>query len=133
MVKFIWQIQLLTSILDCVKKITIYPHSKFQKFKYSLHFDGITLIFIFRGWRLFLILGDVMTSKLKRSVLIFIIISVSLFLGSEQLWAATTAPGKEGTKPAEVTKPPESLKKGEINSSSKVENIAMNVSTTPNA
>jgi hypothetical protein len=54
-VKFIWQIQLLTSILDCVKKITFYPHSKFQKIEYSLHFNGITLVL--RGWSLFLILG----------------------------------------------------------------------------
>src|SRR4030042_1131929 len=110
-VKFIWQIQLLTSILDCVKKITFYLHSKFQKFKYSLHFDGITLVL--RGWSLFLILGDVMTSKLRRSVLIGIIISVSLFLGSEVLCAATTAPEKGSSKPAGVTKPPDSLKKGE--------------------
>lgn len=43
-VKFILQIQLLTSILDCVKKITFYPHSKFQKIEYTLYFNGITLV-----------------------------------------------------------------------------------------
>ena len=54
-----------------------------------------------------------MKSKFKRSILICLIIPVSLFLGSEVLWAATPAPEKEGAKPAEVTKPSQPAKKGE--------------------
>ena len=52
-----------------------------------------------------------MKSKLKRSILVFLIISFSLGIGV--LWAATPASEKESAKPAEVTKSPEPGKKGE--------------------
>ena len=52
-----------------------------------------------------------MKSKLKRSILVFLIISFSLSTGV--LWAATPASEKEGAKSAEVTKPSEPGKKGE--------------------
>src|SRR3990172_9255271 len=54
-----------------------------------------------------------MESKIKRSVLVCLIISVSLSWGSAVLWAATPAPEKESVKPAGVTKSPEPAKKAE--------------------
>jgi hypothetical protein len=52
-----------------------------------------------------------MKSNFKRSILVFLIISISLFLGLGVLWAAKPAPEKEGVKSAEVIKPPEAGKK----------------------
>jgi hypothetical protein len=46
-----------------------------------------------------------MKSKFKKSILIFLILSVSFLLGFGMLWAAKPAPEKEGAKPAEVTNP----------------------------
>ena len=54
-----------------------------------------------------------MKSKFKKSTLIGLIISVSLFLGSGALRAATPAPEKEGAKLAEAAKPSQPAKKGE--------------------
>jgi cytochrome b subunit of formate dehydrogenase len=54
-----------------------------------------------------------MKSKFKKTILIFLTLGVSLFLGLGMLWAAKPAPEKEVAKPAEVTKLPESGKKRE--------------------
>jgi len=54
-----------------------------------------------------------MKSKDKRSILIFLIISVTLFLGLGFLWAAKPAAEKENPKPEVVTKPLEPEQKGE--------------------
>ena len=55
-----------------------------------------------------------MKTKLKRSIVILLAISIALFLGLGFMWAATPSPEKkEGSKPTGVTKPPESAKKGE--------------------
>ena len=51
-----------------------------------------------------------MKSNFKRSILVFLIISLSLGLG--MLWAAKPTPEKEGAKPAEMTKPLEPGKRG---------------------
>jgi cytochrome b subunit of formate dehydrogenase len=53
-----------------------------------------------------------MKSNFKRSILVFLIISISLFLSLGILWAAKPAPEKEGIKPAEITKPLESGGRG---------------------
>jgi len=53
-----------------------------------------------------------MKSNFKRSILVFLIIFISLFLGLGMLWAAKPTPEKEGAKPAEVTKPLELGKRG---------------------
>jgi cytochrome b subunit of formate dehydrogenase len=54
-----------------------------------------------------------MKSKYKRSILIFLIISFTLFLGFGFMWAAKPVPEKESPKPAVVTKPSEPGEKGE--------------------
>src|SRR4030067_3387582 len=54
-----------------------------------------------------------MEYKFKRSILISLMTSVSLFLGSGLLLAGTPTPEKEAPKPVELAKPPEFGKKGE--------------------
>ncbi|MDI7262036.1 MAG: cytochrome c3 family protein, partial [Thermodesulfobacteriota bacterium] len=54
-----------------------------------------------------------MNSRFKRSIVILIGVSLVLLLGLGLLWAAKPAPEKESPKPAAVTKPQESSKKGE--------------------
>ena len=49
----------------------------------------------------------------KRSFLILIAICMTIYGSYGTLWAATPSSEKEGAKPAGVTKPPESSKKGE--------------------
>ena len=53
-----------------------------------------------------------MKSKFKISILICLVIS--LFLGLGMLWAAKPVTEKQGTKPTEVTKPPEPGKKERV-------------------
>ena len=54
-----------------------------------------------------------MRLKFNRFILILIAIPLTVFWGLGFLWAAKPAPEKESPKPAEVTKPPETGKKGE--------------------
>ncbi|MGZ3515404.1 MAG: hypothetical protein ACXU93_15770, partial [Thermodesulfobacteriota bacterium] len=54
-----------------------------------------------------------MEYKLKKAMLIWLTFSVAFFMSSGALWAATPAPGKEGVKATEATKPSEPPKKGE--------------------
>ncbi|HUL23651.1 MAG TPA: hypothetical protein VLZ10_19505, partial [Thermodesulfobacteriota bacterium] len=54
-----------------------------------------------------------MESRIKRSILVCLILSVSLFGSFGVLWSATPASEKESVKPSEVTKPSEPPKKAE--------------------
>src|SRR4030043_1860458 len=54
-----------------------------------------------------------MKPMFKRSILILVAISMTFFWSYETLWAATPASEKDGPKPAGVSKPSESAKKGE--------------------